>query len=247
MDERARHWARRFEIPVLVAALLVVPVMVIEQSSAGEPWRTAAAVTNWAIWIVFAVELLVPLAVADNRWRWLRTHPLDVAIVVLTPPFLPASLQAARVLRLLRLVRLLPALRIARRMFSLDGVRYAGALAFFTALGGGAAYAAAEGKEVSTWDGVWWAVTTMTTVGYGDLYPSTHLGRLIAIAVMVVGIGFIAILTAAMAERFVSHQVEAAQEVVTEEIEAAEADLGRELREIAQRLVELERRLPSTG
>jgi voltage-gated potassium channel len=129
----------------------------------------------------------------------------------------------------------------------LDGVRYAGALAIFTALGGGAAYAAAEGKDVSTWDGVWWAITTMTTVGYGDLYPHTELGRLIAIAVMVVGIGFIAILTAAMAERFVAHQVTAAQEVVTVEIEAAEADLGRELREIAQRLVELERRLPHAG
>lgn len=199
---------------------------------------------SWAIWIVFALELVVMLIVVGGRWRWLRTHPLEVAIVELTPPFLPASLQAARVLRLLRLLRLLPAIRIARRVFSLEGVRYAAALAVFTVLGGGAAYAAVEGGDVSTWDGVWWAMTTMTTVGYGDLYPSTDFGRAIAMAVMLVGIGFIAILTAALAERFVAREVAQAQEEVAEEIESVEMDVRRELCEIADRLVELERRLP---
>jgi voltage-gated potassium channel len=92
---------------------------------------------------------------------------------------------------------------------------------------------------------VWWAITTMTTVGYGDLYPRTDFGRVIATGVMVVGIGFIAILTAALAERFLAQEVADAQEVVTGEIEETEADLRGELREIAQRLVELERRLQS--
>jgi voltage-gated potassium channel len=246
MDERERRWERRFEVPVLIAALLVVPVIVVEQSDAGEAWRTAAAVANWGIWLLFALELVVMLAVVRDRWRWLRRHPLEVAIVILTPPFLPATWQAARVLRLLRLLRLLPAVFIARRLFTLEGVRWAALLALATALGGGAAYAAAEGGDVNTWDGLWWAVTTMTTVGYGDMYPETDLGRAIAIGVMLVGIGFIAIITAALAQRFVVQEVAEAQEEVTEEIEAAEEDVRRELRAIAQRLVELERRLPSS-
>lgn len=77
----------------------------------------------------------------------------------------------------------------------------------------------------------------MTTVGYGDIYPETDGGRLIAIGIMFVGIGFIAILTAALAERFVAQQVE-------EEVEEAEASVGSELREITRRLQDLERRLP---
>jgi len=113
MDTRSRMVAGRFELPMLIAALLVIAVIVVEQSDTGEPWRTVAGLLNWAIWIAFAVELIVMLAVVPDRWRWLRTHPLEVVIVVLTPPFLPASLQALRALRVLRLLRL-PSSRAAR-------------------------------------------------------------------------------------------------------------------------------------
>jgi voltage-gated potassium channel len=122
---------------------------------------------------------------------------------VLTPPFLPASLQAARVFRLLRLLRLMKAAALTRRLLSTEGVRDASVLALVTVLGGGAAFAAVEkSQDLSAWDGVWWALTTVTTVGYGDVAPKTDGGRIIAIVVMLVGIGFVAILTAAAAERF---------------------------------------------
>jgi hypothetical protein len=132
VDERAERWQRRFELPLLIAALLVIPLIAIEQSDVGEPWATVAVVLNWSTWSVFALEAVVMIALA--RWAWIRTHPLDFAIVILTPPFLPASLQAARVLRLLRVLRLIRAVGAARRVFSLDGLRYAAALAAFTAL-----------------------------------------------------------------------------------------------------------------
>jgi hypothetical protein len=86
-------------------------------------------VLNWGIWLAFLIEAVVMLAVVPDRGRWLRQHPIEVIVVVLTPPFLPATLQAARLLRLLRLLRLVPLLRLGPRFFSLEGLRYAALLA----------------------------------------------------------------------------------------------------------------------
>jgi voltage-gated potassium channel len=244
VDERSRQIAKRFEVPILVAALLVIPVIVIEEANVSDTWKTFGSILNWAIWVTFALEVGVMLAVVPSKRRWLRDNPLEVAIVLFTPPFLPASLQALRVFRLLRLARLFRLAPLARRLFSIEGLRYVALLALLTVLGGGAAFAAIE-KDSSTWDGVWWAMSTMTTVGYGDVSPHTDLGRVLAIAIMLIGIGFIAIITGAVAERFLATEFEEVAEA-THEVEATEADVLAELREVRNRLDRLEARLSRT-
>jgi voltage-gated potassium channel len=232
--ERAKRWEQRFEWPVLVAALLVIPVIAIEESTVRDPWPTIALVANWVIWIVFAAEFFTLLAVTPNRWRWLVSHPLELFIVVATPPFLPSSLQAARLFRLFRVLRLLRVLQMSRRLFSPVGLRYAALLAGLTAVGGGAAFAAVE--KTSTWDGIYWAVATMTTVGYGDVIPTNAGGKAVAIVVMIVGIGFLSLLIGAIAERFVSADVSEAEAG----LEVTQEEVLRELGEITQRLQRLE-------
>jgi voltage-gated potassium channel len=157
MDERSLRWEQRFEWPMVIAALLVIPLLVIEESDFGGPWDTVGVILNWGTWLAFATEAVVMVAVTPRLMEWIRRHPIDVAVVVLTPPFFPGNLAAVRLLRLLRLGRLFT----LRDLLSLDGLRYAALLSVLLVLIGCAAYAAVEeDRNLSAWDGIWWAVTT---------------------------------------------------------------------------------------
>jgi voltage-gated potassium channel len=215
---------------MLVAALLVVPVVVLDETRPGGTLSTIGAVLDWAIWIAFVAELVALLARTPNRGDWLWRHPFDVALVVLTPPFLPGALQALRVARVMRVVRVLRLLRLARTarsakaLFSPQSLSWAALLTTLVVIGGGGAFVEAEhAQHLSLDDGVWWALTTVTTVGYGDIYPHTGIGRLIAAVVMLSGIGFVAFLTAAAAHRFITN---------AESVETDESAILREIREL---------------
>jgi voltage-gated potassium channel len=241
-----RRIEKRLEAPMFVAALLVIPVVVLEATHVSHGWKTVGSVLNWLIWLAFAFELVTMLIVSNDRGKWLRTHPLEVAIVVLTPPFLPASLQALRLFRLLRLLRVVVIVKEARRLFTVDGIRLASVLAGVAALGGGAIFSSVESGNHSVWDGVWWAVTTMATVGYGDLAPQTVIGRSVAIALMLIGIGFFALLTGAVAERFLTtqvHDVEEAEIQLSVDVADVRQEIVRELRGVSKQLRELEARI----
>jgi len=106
MDERSTKVAEFLATPMLVAAALVLPSVALSESHTGGALQTIAAALNWITWTAFLIELVVMLAVVPERWTWLKHNPLDLILVVLTPPVLPAGLQSLRALRLLRLLRL---------------------------------------------------------------------------------------------------------------------------------------------
>jgi voltage-gated potassium channel len=249
MDKRVARVERLFEWPVLVSAILVIPAIAIEQSSLAEPWDTIATVINWATWLVFLAELVVMLIVVPNRWQWLRRHPLELPLVVLTPPILPPGLQALRALRLLRLLRLERVARYFRAAFSLEGVRFAALVAALAAIAGGFAFKALERQQTpkpTFFDGVWWSMSTMTTVGYGDFIPKTTGGRTLAIVLMIIGIGFVALVTGAVAQHFLSPAVRR----VEQELDSVEADedvIAIEISEIRARLDHIETLLRRSG
>jgi voltage-gated potassium channel len=231
VDERAERIQARFEWPMVIAALLVIPVIWIESSEPGEPLDTIGDVLNWLTWLAFLIEMVVMLHVSPRPTEWLRRHPLDAIVVVLSPPFLPGPNAVLRILRLTRVVRLARVFSV-RGLLSLEGVAYALFLVAFVVLMGGAVYATFETQN-NLWDGIWWAVVTVTTVGYGDLSPVTTEGRITAIVVMFVGIGFVAFLTAFIADRFIRRE--------TAEVSEHERQVLAELREIRSRLERLER------
>jgi hypothetical protein len=138
------------------AALAVIPAVVLDATVEDGAWAKAGGVLNWAIWLAFVAELAYLLSRSPRRAQWLWRHPLDVALVVFTPPFLPGVLQAfraarlARLLRVLRLVRLVRTARTLHAIFSAQGVAWAALLTVLVVVGGGAAFAQAETNAVST-------------------------------------------------------------------------------------------------
>lgn len=241
MDARSTRVAEALNTPMLIAAALTLPMVAISESHPGGLLEDVARVLNWVTWLAFLVELVVMLAVVPNRRKWLRHHPLDPFIVFFTPPVLPPGLQGLRVLRLLRLVRLLRLAQLSREVFSLEGLRYSMLLAVLTAIGGGALFVAFERgtQHLDAWDGIYWAVTTMTTLG-SNIYPTTTGGEIVSTVILIVGIGFVALLTGSFAQRFLSPEiVEVEEELAAEQI-SAEVLALRELKNVQEQLQSLE-------
>ena len=228
---------------MLVAALLVVPVILVEDRAASTAWLAAASVANWVIWALFLAEFVVVIWLADDRPRYALHSWLDLVIIVVSFPLWPTALAATRLLRLTRLARVLRLLRLARvaavvsrggaaarSVLRSRGLVYLVVITLLIALGVGGVFALLEGTPVG--DGMWWAIVTLTTVGYGDVTPVTPAGRVAAALLMLLGIGFIAVVTATVAARFVGDE---------------EKDLAVELRAICDRLEAMERLLADPG
>jgi voltage-gated potassium channel len=229
----------RLRIPLAIAALLVIPDLILEEQPLHETWHTVAVAGNWAIWLAFFAEFAAILTLASDWRAWMRKYPLALPMLILTPPFAPGAIQALRAFRLLRLLRVARGFQfVSKELLSLDGVRYVAAVAVFLVLAGGVALAQVEttaARHVSSWDGIWWAIGFVTTNGE-SANVHTDSGRAIAIVLMLTGIGVFSVITAAIAQRFV-----ASREVPEARAEAARISAGEQA--IIARLDELATRV----
>lgn len=242
MDERTKRIERLFFVPTMIAAALVVPVVVIYDSHTSHAWKFAGLLMNWASWLIFLAYLITMLAVVPDRRRWLADNPVEVAITLLTPPF-SAVLAPIRLLRLAALVRLAP---LIRDLFTSRGLHYTAVAAGVVVLASGAAFSLLEpGRTLA--DGIYLSITTMTTLG-SDV-PTTLGAKALSVIIVMVGIAFVAILTGAIAQRFVEPTLEEAIEEVEEEgaglAQVSNAHLMAELRRLNDRLGHVEETLRS--
>jgi voltage-gated potassium channel len=201
--ERAIKAERIMNGPLMVAAALTLPSVALSEAHVGGALEVIAQTLNWGIWIAFAIEFAVMLALVPDRRKYLRHHPVEIIVVFLTPPVLPAGLQSLRAIRLLRLLRLLKLAQLSNRVFSNQGLQYAALLTLLATVAGGSVFRAFEAKNqhLSEWDGIYWAFTSMTTVG-SEFNATTVGGQITEIVILLVGISFVAMLTGAIAQRF---------------------------------------------
>jgi len=229
----------RFEeatrLPLLVLALAFVPLLVLPLLvSLPTGVATAFEAADWFIWAVFAFEYVVRLGLTTERLRFVRREWPDLLIIVL--PFLrPLRIvRSARSLRLLRLARLGAALGVVekegRRLLLRHKLHYALFFTLVVVVGSAGLVLAVEesgdGAIDSFGDALWWAVSTVTTVGYGDTVPVTPAGRGIASFLMVAGIALFGVLTANIAAFFVERHEEEQDDPVVARLDQVLARLS---------------------
>lgn len=227
---RLARWERWTEWPLTGAAVLFLAAYAwpILDTSISSTWLHACERIQDVVWVMFGIDYVIRLGLAEQRWRFFWHHLVDLAIVVL--PVL-------RPLRLLRVVMLLNMLNRSA-MASLYGriaIYVGGATTLLIFCASLAILNAERGHQhanITTFgDALWWAITTMTTVGYGDHYPVTAEGRMIAVGLMIGGVALLGVVTASIASWLVNR--------VREVEETAQAATRRDIDRLAAMLAQL--------
>jgi len=233
------RFSRAVDGPMTVLALVMIPLIVVPLVLDLSPATERAVLSiDYVLWAVFAAEYGIKLYLAPNRRRFVAHHIPDL-IVVVVPMLRPLRvLRSVRLLRLLRLALLggfaAKGLREARSILRHRGLNWVLLIVLVLNLIAAAAVMEFERgnpqANIDSYpDALWWAVTTITTVGYGDRFPMSPAGRGVAVVLMIAGIAMFGVITATIAAYFVEQK--------------AEEDMAGRLDQIVTRLDRIEARL----
>lgn len=236
--EALERFERQTALPMLVLSLAILPLLVIplvvDLSSSAE---TTFFALDWIVWAAFAAEYGIRLYLAPNKGRFVKGNVIDLVVVIV--PFLRPLrvVRSARALRLLRAARgttfLLRAVDAGRDVLTRHKLHYTLLVAMGVTVGSALLVVELERSSSSANihslpDALWWSVTTITTVGYGDKFPTTAAGRGVAVVLMILGIALFGLLAGSLASLF---------------IERDAGDQRSELREVLDRLERIEQTL----
>ena len=227
------HWpSQLFDGMIMVLILASVLSVFAETFPLSEPAIGTLACLELVVSVIFSAEYLLRVWTADllhpglppwrARWRFVRSGMALVDLVAILPFWLPMLLPPHLLgLRAIRLVRILRILKLNRYMEAIAAIgevfrkkmRELAAACIFIALlmllssllMYHAEHDAQPGKFDNAFSGLWWAVATLTTVGYGDIYPVTPLGRLLGAVTAILGIGMFAIPTGILSSGFMEY------------------------------------------
>ena len=223
-------WALNFAI--VIATLATIPVIVLLDQDAHDPWLYAA---DWAIWAVFLLEYVLEIWLSPSRSAYARRNWLSPLVLILSFPLLPDLLSTVRLARLVRLLRFTRLAGVTMRglgelrvVLARRGLLFVAVTTVLLILAGAAALEIVEPRTVKGGftDGVWWAIVTASTVGYGDIAPSTFWGRFIAVVLMLSGIGMISTFSASITSYFVGQQEATDMKEIRERLDRIEALLA---------------------
>ena len=218
MTDALRKWREKTDVPFLIVAIASIPFLLLELVShrlAGSD-KALLLIVNVVVLAVFAVDYAMEFRASSNRAAYFRHEWTSLLIVISQVMSVVPALVGFGFLRVLRVLRLGTIIarffaigeemeNTGRQVLRRHAARFAFGLAFMTWIMSAAAFTLAEdvgdGRRVhSFFDALWWSSATITTVGYGDIFPVTPAGRIVGVFTMLVGISTFSVVTAKAAQ-----------------------------------------------
>lgn len=206
LDKKPSLYTVIYEIVFGILAIISVIFAIIDIRSGLSSWQQYV---DLSIWIIFVIDYAARLILSKSKNIFIKNNVLDLIAII---PF-NSALRILRSFKFLRLLKFMKILKMARliallgRFFKkiktfldINGFKYILLFSIVLIFIGGLSISYIENKTLS--DGIWWAFVTTTTVGYGDISPSTNIGRIIACILMIVGVGLIGSLTSTITSYF---------------------------------------------
>ncbi len=197
-NPRARRYGAYFELPVMLVSLMALIKWYYAQKGVISDHH--GYLFDLLVWGVFVTEVAILSYMVDDKWHYWRCNWLNVLIVISGIGLLwGASLQSA-VLRAIRILLLLGLaghlLRSWRTILAKNQLGYTMLVSMMFVVISGILVSIIDPNIETPVQGIWWAWVTITTVGYGDVVPSSMAGKFFAGILILTGIGLFALLTA---------------------------------------------------
>jgi voltage-gated potassium channel len=244
MTSDAKATISPLQIITLILSVYVLIIMVVEVLvPLTLQVQTLLGYIDLFVCTIFMTDFFVNLHRAPSKAAFLRWGWIDFISSI---PFI-SSLRIGRLARIARIMRVLRAFRsvttLMRYIFrtrqtnSLAAVATISFLLLVFGAVGVVQFETAEDSNIKgAGDALWWAITTMTTVGYGDRFPTTVEGRLVAVILMVAGVGLFGVFTGYVASLFVESE--------TKEEKSTESQILKEIHALQQQVSQLAARIP---
>ncbi|MDD1406955.1 ion channel [Limosilactobacillus reuteri] len=217
-----------YNLIMAVLAIISIVLIVLDYAHEINIISPPYSIIDNSILIIFAVDYFVRLFYAKDKKRFFKENIFDLLSIIpvnnLFYVFRMARIgRAFRLLKLLRIFRLVGLTGRLHKFLKTNGLIYYLYISLTVILIASSLYCISEKVSFST--ALWWSITTATTVGYGDVSPTTGLGKAAAVLLMFLGIGFIGMLTSSLTNFFDT---------------STDNDLEKELAELKQQNQELE-------
>lgn len=212
---------RNFDIILLIAIVLSTVTIMLESVPAiAAAHRHTFVIAEWVFTALFTTEYILRLVAAKRKLRYVLSFLGIIDLLSILPTYLAIFLSGAQIFLVIRVIRLFRVFRILKLAHflgagntlreALMASRHKISVFLFSVvlivILSGALMYVVEGEEhgfTSIPRGVYWAVVTLTTVGYGDIAPQTFVGQFIASVIMVLGYGILAVPTGIVSSEMV--------------------------------------------